>query len=135
MSQIPQVSVEENIALELPAWLVSADARYVIDHEDWNTEATSADKQRYTHYSVKWDEFYDLALLQREYYDIEVFGLVVHHYFDVGGPGFSSVAAFHLHYRSTTSTEIPAAAGGKEEVIFDVFSFCPKPVPKLAALD
>ncbi|KAJ6597226.1 hypothetical protein DFH09DRAFT_1304972 [Mycena vulgaris] len=52
-------------------------------------------------------------------------------------PGFSSVAAFHLHYVSTKATAVPPVEGGEGQVValFEKFGICDKPVEEVESLD
>ncbi|KAJ7686177.1 hypothetical protein B0H17DRAFT_1332887 [Mycena rosella] len=93
MQTITQVSVNESIVLgpssELKgfpaAWLKRADENHVIERVHWNTVPEPECNQLHAHYSVNWNEFYNIYLFCPQRYGIEVGGLIVRHYFGVKG--------------------------------------------------
>ncbi|KAF7351436.1 hypothetical protein MSAN_01575600 [Mycena sanguinolenta] len=67
-------------------WLVPIPDAYVIDSAHWNDEpAPETDPPPRTEFSVDWDGFYGSNLLTRWIWGVEVWGLVIHRYFDLPG--------------------------------------------------
>ncbi|KAG5645966.1 hypothetical protein DXG03_004758 [Asterophora parasitica] len=68
------------------AWLTPFPDKYVIDFAHWNKEpAPAIDPSPKTHFSVQWNEFYGTNLLTTAFYDVELFGVIIHLYFGLKG--------------------------------------------------